>query len=282
MLLDVEARQRSPLCVDSRFVLRSHRKASLGRLPCPLLPASPACRYSEAIDLKPDKAALPALHSNRCLAYMKAQRYGDALRDAEAAARLAPGWSKAHWRCGTALLALKRTPEAVLAFLEAWRLAAGDARAECEGRLRQAVQRLTREQLGRGILALMEGLQGEGRMEAPQVEEASEQELAEGMFRHLKEEHRGQPRPGPYYKRWAASSMRISAATPRSPVGSHAAPRQPVRKVPACHPCLQIPGLAAGGLGAWGGVHTARDGAHPGPLLPAGASRRAGGGRGPP
>lgn len=165
------------------------------------LTVHPASRYSEAIDLMPGKDGLPALHSNRSLAYMKALRYEDALQDADAAARLSPGWYKAHWRRAVALLAIKRTPEAVLAFREAWRLADGDAKKESKTRLWAAVQRLTREQLGRGILALVAELEGQGNVEAPKVEAASEHELSEGLFRVMKDAHKGERRPGSYYHR---------------------------------------------------------------------------------
>lgn len=186
------------------------------------------CRYSEALELQPDRAALPALHSNRSAAYCRAGRHAQALADADEAARLAPGWHKAHWRRGAALLALKRTPEAVLAYRDAWLLAAGgkgkaagglgtkaspadpaaaagDA-AECQARLWGAVQRLTREQLGRGLLAALAAAQAAGQLAAPEVEEASEQEQAEACFRIIKQAHRGILPPGPYYRRWGPGS----------------------------------------------------------------------------
>lgn len=181
------------------------------------------CRYSEALELQPDRAALPALHSNRSAAYCKAGRHAEALADADEAARLAPGWHKAHWRRGAALLALKRGPEAVLAYREAWQLAAGskgrvgggsggkaasashtgsagDA-AECQARLWDAVQRLTREQLGRGLLATLAAAQAAGQLAAPAEEEASDQELAEACFRMIKQEHQGIRPPGPCHRR---------------------------------------------------------------------------------
>ncbi|KAL4437013.1 hypothetical protein ABPG75_004152 [Micractinium tetrahymenae] len=178
-------------------------------------------RYSEALELQPDKAALPALHSNRSAACYKAGRHAEALADADEAARLAPGWHKAHWRRGAALLALKRVPEAVLAYREAWQLAAGGSgkgggkggsaaaapgaaadAADCEARLWDVVQRLTREQLGRGLLAILAEAQAAGRLEAPAEEEASEQEQAESFFRIIKQAHQGERRPGPYYRRY--------------------------------------------------------------------------------
>jgi len=36
--------------------------------------------------------------------------------ESQAAAKASPKWDKAHWRCGAALLAARRAPEAVAAF----------------------------------------------------------------------------------------------------------------------------------------------------------------------
>ena len=98
----------------------------------------------------------------------------------------------------------------MLALRDAWRLAKGgpgkdvEAAAECEARLWQAVQRLTREQLARGVLQLLADLEQAALVRAPQVEAASEQEQVEGMFVLLRAAHQGQPRPGPYYRRYLA------------------------------------------------------------------------------
>lgn len=159
-------------------------------------------RYSEAIELLPGKEGLHTLHSNRSLAYYKAQRYSDALADADAAVALATRWPKAHWRRAAALLALKRAPEAVLAYRVAWRLDKQDS--ESAARLWGAVQRLTREQLARGVLGLLGELQEEGKLEAPQEEEATEGEQTEAMFRRIKMAHKTVPRPGPWYRRQVA------------------------------------------------------------------------------
>lgn len=174
-------------------------------MPCPpdaLRPAThvrSACRYSEAIELCPGKDGLHTLHSNRSLAYYKAQRYRDALADADAAVALAPRWPKAHWRRAAALLALKRAPEAVLAYREAWRLDRQDA--ETAARLWGAVQRLTREQLASGVLGLLGEMQEEGQLEAAREEEATEVEQTEALFRRIKLAHKGLPAPGPWYRR---------------------------------------------------------------------------------
>ena len=134
---------------------------------------SPASRYAEAIELCPDKGSLPALHSNRSLALGKAGRWGEALAEAEAAAAAVPAWHKAQWRRASALLALKRVPEAVLALREAWCLASSSSSGEADGgaaaaaadatecstRLWAAVQKLTREELARGLLAVLAQMQ---------------------------------------------------------------------------------------------------------------------------
>ena len=44
------------------------------------------------------------LYANRCQAYMKCGREGEALADAESACDAAPGWPKAYYRLGTVLM----------------------------------------------------------------------------------------------------------------------------------------------------------------------------------
>ena len=56
--------------------------------------------YGAALALTPDDAVLL---SNRSLAYLRAGRLSPALADAERAAALAPGWSKAAYRRGACL-----------------------------------------------------------------------------------------------------------------------------------------------------------------------------------
>ena len=158
-----------------------------------------ACRYTEAIQVKPDKAGLHLLYSNRSLAYFKAQHCTEALRDADTAVLLAPQWHKGHWRRGAALMGLRQVPEAVLAYCEAWRLSKGDA--ECAAKVWQTVQRLTREQLGAAILRLPSKLVERGAMQPAKVESVSEQELVEACFRLLQASHQGKPKPGTYYHR---------------------------------------------------------------------------------
>lgn len=72
--------------------------------------ACPGPSYSQALALAPasDRAQRRALLSNRSRAHLAAGRARDALADAHAAAKAAPGWAKAHWRAGRALGALDR------------------------------------------------------------------------------------------------------------------------------------------------------------------------------
>lgn len=177
---------------------------SLRLTPC-LIPAP--CnlrRYTDAIAVKPDKQGLHLLLGNRSLAYLKAGRHAEALADADAAAALAPQWHKAHWRRGAALLGLRRVPEAVLAFRRAWGLAPSEP--ETERKLWATVQRLTREQLGGAIAALLQEVEANGGLRPPRVEAVSEAEAGEAWFRLLQAAHRGRPRPGQYYHRCACCS----------------------------------------------------------------------------
>lgn len=85
------------------------------------------CRYSEAVKAGPDKELRARLLSNRAMAYSKGGRHADALADAEEAARLAPAWDKPCMRQGTALLGLQRLPEAIAAFVQAWKVSQGSS-----------------------------------------------------------------------------------------------------------------------------------------------------------
>ena len=82
-------------------------------------------RYTEAIEICPDKDALRRLHSNRSLAFGKAGRYAEALQDADRAISLSPCWDKAHLRKGAALQGLKRHADAAQSFRDAWHLSKG-------------------------------------------------------------------------------------------------------------------------------------------------------------
>ena len=88
---------------------------------------SAACRYSEALKAGPHKELMARLLSNRAMAYSKGGRHADALADAEEAVRLAPTWDKPCMRQGTAFLGLQRLPEAIAAFVQAWKVGQGSS-----------------------------------------------------------------------------------------------------------------------------------------------------------
>lgn len=166
-------------------------------------------RYSEAIATKPDRDGLCFLYGNRCLAYCRAHRYQDALRDADNAIAVAPRWGKGHWRRGMAHLGLKLYAPAVMDFLEAWRLQGHDA--ECHKKLWQTVQRLTREELASGLLRELASLQLDSsasstdELQVLQVEQADEKTLIEATFRLIVDAHKTSKSPGSYYQtylRW--------------------------------------------------------------------------------
>uniref|UniRef100_A0ACD6ARB2 Uncharacterized protein n=1 Tax=Avena sativa TaxID=4498 RepID=A0ACD6ARB2_AVESA len=93
--------------------------------------------YDEAMALDPGNATLL---SNRSLCWL---RFGDArkaLRDARACRMMRPGWSKACYREGTALMLLKDYENACSAFLRGIELEPGNA--EMEEALREALESL--------------------------------------------------------------------------------------------------------------------------------------------
>ena len=83
------------------------------------------CRYTDALALEPE--ALHKLYSNRSMAYGKANRFCEALEDAQAAIRICPTWGKGHWRLGMAHLGLKQHLLAVVSFARCWHLEKGAA-----------------------------------------------------------------------------------------------------------------------------------------------------------
>uniref|UniRef100_A0A1D1ZP65 CS domain-containing protein n=2 Tax=Auxenochlorella protothecoides TaxID=3075 RepID=A0A1D1ZP65_AUXPR len=173
-----------------------------------------ACaKYDEAIDLQPSSSVMRALLSNRALAHTKARRFEKALEDAEAAVALAPSWDKGYWRKGVALEGLHRIADAVQAFLRVWTINGGDS--ESTARLQAVVRKLTREQLGSGMLVLIEAAVQEGAIPKATVECVPVDALHEAAFLVVKQAHHGVPSPGPYYARylsWLTSGISPPAA----------------------------------------------------------------------
>ena len=79
-------------------------------------------RYTESIQTGESNQGLYKIYGNRSLAYSRAQRYDEALYDAQKTIELAPSWPKGYWRLGTAFLGLKQTTQAIEAFAKCWHL----------------------------------------------------------------------------------------------------------------------------------------------------------------
>jgi tetratricopeptide (TPR) repeat protein len=159
--------------------------------------------YTDAIAAKPDKEGLHLLYSNRSLAHYKAQRYQEALADADEASTLAPSWPKAQWRRAAALLGMRKVSEAVDAFHSAWQLDPRDE--ESRSKLWNTILKLTREQLAAKILDLLADLEAAAGMRKPHMEKADDVIIAEAAFKLVAEAHRGKQAPGPYhtqYMKW--------------------------------------------------------------------------------
>ena len=82
--------------------------------------------YNDAINHSPTPSA--RLHSNRAAARLSRGNSAAALADAMLAVSLAPNWSKAHARLGSALAAAGRVDEAIEAFQRAMRCDLSSAR----------------------------------------------------------------------------------------------------------------------------------------------------------
>ena len=105
---------------------------------CTILAAE---HYSAALDLLPippnvdevETRLRQVLLSNRSAAKLKLGDAEGALRDARACAAMAPNWTKAHFRCASALMRLKNWQQAIDAFDKGLQLDPGNA-ALLEGR----------------------------------------------------------------------------------------------------------------------------------------------------
>nr|XP_051180267.1 uncharacterized protein LOC127294477 isoform X2 [Lolium perenne] len=93
--------------------------------------------YDEAMKLNPGDATLL---SNRSLCWLRFGYGKEALEDAQACRRMRPGWAKACYREGSALMLLKDYEKACGAFLEGVKLEAGNT--EIEEGLREALASL--------------------------------------------------------------------------------------------------------------------------------------------
>ncbi|KAK9866397.1 hypothetical protein WJX84_007801 [Apatococcus fuscideae] len=159
--------------------------------------------YSQAIKAEPDRELMSRVLSNRALAYSKGGRHADALADAQQAATLAPTWDKPWWRQGSALLGLQRTPEAIAAFVKAWKVSQGSE--ECGKMMWAVLQKLTRQELAEGMLRHLSHLESQGKVGPAELEECSTDQMLEAGIMHLKRQHNGAVRSSPHllmYSRW--------------------------------------------------------------------------------
>ncbi|KAA6420245.1 MAG: heat shock STI-like [Trebouxia sp. A1-2] len=158
-------------------------------------------RYSESIQTGESKQGLYKTYSNRSLAYSRAQRYVDALHDAQKTIELAPSWSKGYWRLGMAFLGLKQTTQAIEAFAKCWHLDHGSP--DTERQLLAAIEKATVAQLGAGITALLVQAEQQHVIEPARLEGVGEAEQQEAWFRHLTREQEGPTQVDVYRRRYA-------------------------------------------------------------------------------
>lgn len=141
-------------------------------------------KYTECLELSAGREGRDKLLSNRSMAYCKARRFDEALRDAEECARIVPRWEKGWWRMGQALFGLKRYDEAIDAYKKC--LDIDPQNKEAEKCLWDAVLHLTTEQVAEGIVRMIERSQEEKKIKMPTVEDVTVPEKVEGMFKHIK------------------------------------------------------------------------------------------------
>lgn len=141
-------------------------------------------KYTECLELSVEREGRDKLLSNRSMAYCKARRFEEALRDAEDCTGMAPRWEKGWWRMAQALFGLKRYDEAIDAYKRCLDINAENK--EADKSMWDAVLHLTTEQVAEGIVRMIERSQEEGKMKMPTIEDVTFPEKVEGMFRHIK------------------------------------------------------------------------------------------------
>ncbi|RNF02654.1 stress-inducible protein STI1-like [Trypanosoma rangeli] len=93
--------------------------------------------YTKAIDLSPQPEAAAALYSNRAACWQNTGNAANALKDAESCILLRPSWIKGHYRKGTAFESMQKYDEALKAFQQAAKLEPGNE--EIADKLQQLV-----------------------------------------------------------------------------------------------------------------------------------------------
>ncbi|DBA90606.1 TPA: hypothetical protein ACH3X1_003839 [Trebouxia sp. C0004] len=170
-------------------------------------------RYTESIQFGESKQGLYKTYSNRSLAYGRAQRYVEALHDAQKTIELAPSWPKGYWRLGTAFLGLKQITQAIDAFAKCWHLDHGSP--DTERQLLAAIQKATVAHLAAGIMALLVEAEQQHAIEPARLEGVGQAEQQEAWFRHLTREQEGPTQADVYrrhYMQWLKQPMRAHTA----------------------------------------------------------------------
>ena len=104
--------------------------------------------YTQAIETDDDNIYL--VHLNRCLTYIKMNKYNEALDDAIKSTILKQDNAKAWGRVGSCLLALKKNKQAILAFDKAYQLEPTN----------EEYKKLSNNENNNYVLPNMEGLMG--------------------------------------------------------------------------------------------------------------------------
>eukprot|EP00230_Micromonas_polaris_P012092 CAMPEP_0197132040 /NCGR_PEP_ID=MMETSP1390-20130617/23263_1 /TAXON_ID=38833 /ORGANISM="Micromonas sp., Strain CCMP2099" /LENGTH=711 /DNA_ID=CAMNT_0042574651 /DNA_START=46 /DNA_END=2181 /DNA_ORIENTATION=- len=146
-------------------------------------------KYSDCLNILPEghKESV-ALYTNRSLAYAKANKFAEALQDAERACELNSGWAKAWWRKATALRSLQQYSQALDAFSQSYELVEDKAKSrnEYQRAVSEIAGRMTREQLADFIIAALHDYESRGIIAKPTKQNVSPQEKRESMFLQIK------------------------------------------------------------------------------------------------
>jgi tetratricopeptide (TPR) repeat protein len=103
--------------------------------------------YTKALDCDPNSAVVL---SNRSASFMKAQKYEDALADAEKCVEANPSWAKGYFRKGNALAKLRRVNEAERVFKEG--LICDEDSDELQNQVRRMAELRKKEYVAQGLV----------------------------------------------------------------------------------------------------------------------------------
>jgi len=118
----------------------------------------------------------------------QANKFAEALQDAERACELNSGWAKAWWRKATALRSLQQYSQALDAFSQSYKLVEDKAKSrnEYQRAVSETAGRMTREQLADFIIAALHDYESRGIIAKPTKQNVSPQEKRESMFLQIK------------------------------------------------------------------------------------------------